>query len=146
MYIIYAPGGLGYSLVKNTEDNLSTHVWHHGTYGLQRARRFRSRQQAQAVINSGFRDAGGHPARVMEVRMRRAYCAVTRASQAEYWLCPGISPYESTLRWRKRAGAQHEAKRFTTSQSARQAAQGTRLPEASRGIEVVLATEVILLS
>jgi len=144
MFVIHAPGGRGYFLVKNTTDTLSTHEWHHGNFGLQAARKFRSVDAAKTVIRSGFRDAGGHLAGVFEVKMRGAYCAKVRVGQDEYWLCAGRAPYERLLRWRRGAHRAFDATRFRTSRQAQSAAESTRLPEGAHKIEAVRAWETYL--
>ena len=144
MYIIHAPGGQGYYLVQNTEDSLSTHVWHHGNYGLQRARQFNSKVQALVVIRSGFRDAAGHPARIVEVETRTAYCATTQVGRATYWLCPGRSPHVRLLRWRSGSTAPYDARRFSAQHLAQEAARGVRIPEGAGRIMIVRTSETIL--
>ncbi len=144
MYVIHAPGGHGYYLVENTDGALSTHTWHHGNYGLQAARKFRSKAGAQAIMRAGFKDAGGHPAQIYKVTTRPAYCATTQGGQRSYWLCPGLPPYPSLLRWRASSTASCAAQRFSTPQSAQEATQGVRLPAEAGKVKIVRASENIL--
>jgi hypothetical protein len=141
MYIIHAPGGLGYYLAENTQDNLSTHVWHHGNYGLQRARLFKSKSQALAVISSGFKDAGGHPARVVKVSTRTAFCATTQVGRKVYWLCPSQYPLPQ---WRTGPNKSYDAQRFNTPSLAQEAARRVRVPEGAAKIKIVSASEIVL--
>jgi hypothetical protein len=143
MYVIHAPGDRGYYLVENTDDDLSTHYWHHGNYGLQRARKFPSEGEAQAVIDSGFQDAAGCPAQIVEVTTRAAYCASTQVGQKEYWLCPGTAPYQAFFRWRSSKYASYDAKRFSDQEPAQKAAEAVRTPEGAGEIKVVQATDTV---
>jgi hypothetical protein len=126
-------------MVENADDNLSTHVWRHGNYGLQRARTFPSKAQALTVIRSGFRAAGGHLA-----CHRRGEDA--QDGQKACWLCPGRSPHDSLLRWRASFGASYDTQRFSAQRLALQAAQGVHLPEGAGRIKIMSAFETILVS
>lgn len=143
MYVIYAPGGLGYFLVKNTEDAISSHLWHHGSYGLQRARKFYSVDNAQAIIRQGFRDAGGHPARVAEVKVRMSYYVTTEGSDKTYWLCPDYQ-FPDSPRWKASDGAKYNVMWFRNQQAASAAAARVRVPQDGGKTKVVKSLETYL--
>jgi len=143
MYVIYAPGGLGYFLVKNTADALSSHVWHHGGYGLQRARKFYSVDNALAVIRQDFWDAGGHPARVVEVRTRMSCCVTTEGGAKTYWLCPDYQ-FPDSPRWKAGDGVKYNVMWFRNQQAASGAAARVRVPQDGGKIKAVKSLETYL--